>query len=454
MDQSTVNLDSARSARDVRIDKLEIASFSASGTDVVDLKYITEQIDIFESIFEPKISGTIAIRDGVNVIASLPIVGQEKLTIKWRSATLSDWVEKDFFVYKVGQRQYFPNHSEMFGLSFVSNEHKTNSFSSVSQYYNATYDTIVKSVMTSSDYINTKKTVDVEETNRTVEIVTPHWKPYAFMNWMAARAVSKENNSSSYMFYETLDGFHFRSIASLLPKPVKQTYIVQYQNTAVSNMTSQQWIDQFRSTEFYSMSESFDTLANIQEGMFSSEMLVYDVVTRTVKTTQYDYSKSFVDHPHMYANKLYAEVDRFEDKYVGKYQSYRNFLVTSSQSHNGVVGYFPEEWRLQRQSYLRQLLSVPLTITVPGDSSRRVGDMIEFTFPSPETPKDGEVQTDKYLTGKYLVTEIHHIIKHDDYRMQLTLHKDSLFTKLALSDRSVLTVEKELDTQVTQVTSV
>lgn len=448
---SNATVDGARFARDVRIDKVELASFSASQQDVIDLKYTMEQIDIFESIFEPKVSGTIVLRDGMNLIAALPLVGQEKLSIRWKSATLTDWVEKDFFVYKISDRAYFPNHSQQYSLSFVSNEHKRNSFLSVSQYYDGPFSEIVKNVLTSEDYINTKKTLNIEESKRSFRIVIPSWKPFALINWLATRSISNISNSPTYMFWETLDGYNFRSMADIISKSPKQNYIVEYQNVKAVADNDQQWKDMFRSTEFYSVSASFDTIANIQEGMFSSELNTYDVVTRKMTTTTYDYARSFVDHPHLYGNKLYAEVDRFDDKYVGKPAAYRNFMVVTDQAQAGVNGFFPEEWRLQRQSYLRQLMTLPLTLTVPGDSSRRCGDVVEFTFPSSEPPREGRVIEDKYLTGKYIVTEIHHIIKNDDYRMQLTLHKDSLFTKLALSDRSVLTEQKELDTQIISV---
>ena len=64
--------------------------------EVVDLSAIMTQIEIYENIFSPFISGNILINDSTNLIKNLPIIGQEKLEIEFLSP-----------VFKYGLRVYY-----------------------------------------------------------------------------------------------------------------------------------------------------------------------------------------------------------------------------------------------------------------------------------------------------------------------------------------------------------
>ena len=68
-----------------------------------------------------------------------------------------------------------------------------------------------------------------------------------------------------------------------------------------------------------------------------------------------------------------------------------------------------------------------LNFTAPGDSTRRVGQVVDITMPTFATPsKPLENWYDKYITGKYVISAIRHSISNENYEMRVELIRDSL----------------------------
>ena len=94
-----------------------------------------------------------------------------------------------------------------------------------------------------------------------------------------------------------------------------------------------------------------------------------------------------------------------------------------------------EEWLGQRTSQKRQIETVKVQFSVPGDSSREVGDLIWFVFPS-ENPAagDGEIQEPhKYYSGKFLITALRHKITNDEYTIHVEAIKDGYRSQISPS---------------------
>jgi len=110
-----------------------------------------------------------------------------------------------------------------------------------------------------------------------------------------------------------------------------------------------------------------------------------------------------------------------------------------------------ENWLLQRQAQVSEFGNIIVTFTVPGNTSRHVGDLIRFEVPS-HIPQDsseiGSVQIGHQLySGYYLISKIRHIIKKDGFEMDLELIKNSFAKRIpgqssardTLNDKTVST---------------
>jgi hypothetical protein len=81
----------------------------------------------------------------------------------------------------------------------------------------------------------------------------------------------------------------------------------------------------------------------------------------------------------------------------------------------------------RRISQRLQLDSVKINFSAPGDSSREVGDLISFDFPTENSKvaaSSGRGAGHKYYSGKFLITSLRHKITQDEYTMHVEAIKD------------------------------
>ena len=76
-------------------------------------------------------------------------------------------------------------------------------------------DAIIEDTLSAPQYINTKKTLFLEETKGIKKMVVPYVHPFKLINQLKIEAISKKHDSPHYMFYENTLGFHFRTLDSL-----------------------------------------------------------------------------------------------------------------------------------------------------------------------------------------------------------------------------------------------
>ena len=65
-------------------------------------------------------------------------------------------------------------------------------------------------------------------------------------------------------------------------------------------------------------------------------------------------------------------------------------------------------------------------VAIPGDSTRHAGDVIELKIPENNPSNEGLREYDKYLSGRFLVTNVRHAMKADrEYVTVMECVKDS-----------------------------
>ena len=85
---------------------------------------------------------------------------------------------------------------------------------------------------------------------------------------------------------------------------------------------------------------------------------------------------------------------------------------------------------LQRQAQMSEFGNIIVTFTVPGNTSRHVGDLIRFEVPS-HIDAAPIVQVGHQLySGYYLISKIRHIIKKSGFEMDLELIKNSFAKRI------------------------
>jgi len=91
----------------------------------LDLTPLLLSLNIYEDMFSPVMTGNITITDTINLFTDAPIVGNEKLTVKFYSygyepADEVDVIHKTFRITKVTDVQQSNDYTKVYTLHFTS----------------------------------------------------------------------------------------------------------------------------------------------------------------------------------------------------------------------------------------------------------------------------------------------------------------------------------------------
>ena len=218
------------------LEKVEIV---AAGDDRVDLTKTTLEIDIWEDIEEATLSGSIVFTDNFGLVNSMPIIGQETLHLKIRTPSVisggtfgeEQIIDRLFYVNAVGGGLNIKPNVSVITLEFVSMELVRNNRTIVDRILTGTYSDIAKQMLKND--LKTKKTVFVEKSSGVKKIVANELTPIEILDQCKREAISEENGQPTYKMFETLTGFHFRSVQSMYATESAQRY------TVIENETSE-----------------------------------------------------------------------------------------------------------------------------------------------------------------------------------------------------------------------
>ena len=235
---------------------------------IVDLSAVWTEINLFEDIYSPAISGDFTVVSSGGFVEGIPIIGEETLEIHMSVAgaktppmpypgphSADEPVTKSVNPLIIGKYRIYKNDPPQplakvdgnfsYKFYFVSEEMVTNMKIKVQKAYpttmsfgaaypqmsspnssdEITIDQITRSLFYDC-FIGTKKPANqnptsknflVEPTTGTVSYVIPNWTPFQALNFLAGRAVSVNYRASgsNFVFYETLRGYRFVSIETL-----------------------------------------------------------------------------------------------------------------------------------------------------------------------------------------------------------------------------------------------
>ena len=588
---------------DYKITKFRLISPTRGAEKYIDLQGDAsswKEINFYEDINSPIVSGDVVIQDGVGLIEFVPIIGEEVLEISMATAGAvpsptgnpgSSDADVDvadqpkliinrFRIYKVDPPIRINDNFRSIKLYFVSDAQITNMMVKVQKNYPTAeltdyrkpenpledktytiadmvrdifYDAFLGKKKPKNHRPQTKNLL-VEPTKGVYSACIPNWTPFKAINFLASRAISANpfSNGANFVFYETLKGFRFVSIETLMQGgfrgyslvedfptkfkhfnsfpseseagtantsyipvyaggsepgampftpmigvPGKKPFVAVYVSRP-GNIEGMTPAEERNSVSEYHLVHTFDAVKNLGLGMYANRVITHDLVRMKWTKNDFHYISpedtiSFIDAttgavtttPN--TEKPAAEEDTKIDNFakadpgkvcsnasdlLGKPEAYTSLYPTNKGIYfkfgkgqrstaiideNGelspggdfesqtVFGGPPkdnpketekrvEEWLGQRISQKRQMQTIKVQFSVPGDSAREVGDLIWFQFPSenPNPALSGEpVEPHKYYSGKYLITSLRHKLTNDEYTIHVEAIKDGYRSQLS-----------------------
>lgn len=406
----------------INVVKAEIVSSTGKAIDITGL---IGDLTLYEDLFSNTMSGHLILQDSLDLINSLPLIGQEILNIELQTPTLTNKIVKTFYIYKL-QNRIVKKRSQVYMLNFCSIELINSENSKISKAFSGNISDTVSSIFKDVKYINSSSTLYVDKTKNSYQFIAPFWTPLETINWLTAKSLN-EHGVANYLFFETNQSFEFVSVDFLIKQVPVRDYVYSDvdPNTAFGINGSKD--DKYSLVESMDNGVTFDYLRNLNAGMYSSKLYTFDLTTRNINTTTFDYIDDFGKSSHLEKEPLRTD-SLFRKKLASLYFIHKNNYQTGTYKQQGYKDFF-----LQRNSLLEQLSAFKICIKVLGRTDIKVGSTITFTVPELRQILKDEIETSgksDYFTGKYLITAIKHQIVNGNHSMYMEIISDSFIKNL------------------------
>jgi len=400
----------------------------------IDVSAIFEELNIFDSVFVPCMSGNILIKDSVGLSNRLMFDGSEFIDIdivKDKNAPETN-LKKTFRIYKQSDRTNVNQNSEVFILHFVSEEMIYSEQQKISQSYTGQYSNIASSVLIDYLKVPTNKIGFFESSKGIHNVVVPLLSPIDTMNWLVKRSVS-ENDTADYLFFENKLGFNFVTLNKLFSEQSISTI-----NFSTKNLTTE-IATEFLGVREYSINTSFDILDSTRNGYYSNRFVGFDILTRSLIETNLGHGNHYKGkHLNEFAN-IFISKNR-----EGKDASYMPFSKVSLypfQLYRNLQGYIKEndtdksllidethKYIPQRKAIMNNLLQRKMTVSLPGNFFISSGFVLNVDAHSFSLVSDVTEENDKSVSGKYLIVSTRHMINPTKHQTYCELATDSIKT--------------------------
>jgi hypothetical protein len=406
----------------------------------------------YESILNETIRTSIVLADTGNIVQKggvkktllegLPLVGQEKASVKLADA---NGVELKFDVYVNKITPLIQDTTKsLLGLDFVSKEGILNYKIALNTRFDGKISDHINKILTDKKYLNTQKKLDIEETENTYNFIGNQRRPFYACIWLSKKAVPKlpnaKGNTAGYFFYETSDGFKFKSLDGLLSETVSGSGDKKKYKSLIYNQTS----DGAGATipvgfDGKILEHNVDDVtgtaeSKLQIGTYSARTILFDpfncyyeVIAPNSKELEKNLQLAGKELP-----KLNPEFNREEKNKDFSRTQY--MLIDKGSLPTGDTSQQIEKSKEQNfdpknilnQSTMRynQLFSTKTSITIVADFSLHAGDLIKIDAGVP-----GQTLGTLH-SGFYIIADLcHYINKAKGGWTKLTLVRDSLGKK-------------------------
>ncbi len=382
-------------------------------------------------------------------VDSLPIRGGERTDITMEDVEDNELTfEGGLYVNRV--RDVDPGtQQDLYYLDFVSRECFANEQTRVTKRYEGSISQNVEKILKEDLLVDGK--IDVDETALPYNFIGNDKKPFYICTWLASKAVPQISGAKTggndvggaagYLFYQTKEGYHFKSIDNLFKQEKKKKYIYNNATEMPPGYDAK--------VLTYDITSDIDMQENLMLGVYNNKSIFFDFYA-------FNYDERNVSARK--GDEKGQDSSSTEDKITPIGATLANTLVpkefTDSPSrlmtHVLDVGTLPKGKTMEAQledtkdkkekpnfdahnsmvqSIMRynQMFTIKTEITIPGDFTLKAGDLVQCDFPELYGAKSSDINPES--EGLYMIAHLCHRITPDSTLTSLSLVRDSYGTR-------------------------
>lgn len=420
------------------------------GSLITDLYY-------FEDLLSPTLkvdilfadTGTVE-KDGEfkNAIDSLQMVGTEKVDLELTDPN-DQKIKVTLYTDTIAPISK-ENRKSLVSVTLGSKESITNYKTAVNYRLDGKISDHIARILKETLKVDGKKKLDIEETSNNLNHIGNNMRPFATILHLARKAIPQmpnaEGNTAGFFFYETSEGYKFKSVEGLLsenePGGGKKKYkSLVYNETPDGRGLSVPPEYGGKILEYNVVTPSGSVQSKLQIGTYATRTILFDpfncyyeVINPSVlgdKGAESKLQKAGKNLPKY--NKEFNQEGNNNDFSRTQYMLLDKGTLPTGNSQQQIEKSTEQNFdpkNILNQSVMRynQFFSTKIEITITGDFSLHAGDYIFIDAPETST-KDIKVM-DKQFGGYYVIAKLcHYISLRDGGYTKLTLCRDSIGRK-------------------------
>ena len=397
------------------------------------------RLTYFESILQDSIKASIVFGDAGNTVdeksavEGLPIVGTEDFKLEMKDN--NDEKLKVNMVVNSMTPLYEDGSKNVINLNLVSEEFLRNEMgeSRCRSRFNGNISDNIEKIF--KDRLKTKKPLDIERTSNDYNFLGNGRKPYYMLNLLSKQSIPEggEDGSAGFLFFETADGYQFKSIDKLFDKQQKKSYVFNNSTDAKEGIPA--------GYDGKILQHQADSSINVQSkmnmGAYKTKLVMFDPYNCKYVVDEKTADEAVEKKKVKLAGK---GLPVFNEKFKTPTKDFTRTTFMMIDSGTLPSGATEEQIKENQKDNFKaaqtlnqairrynQLFSSMMQITIAGDFSLHAGDVIFVDIFSVKGEKDDTVN--KESGGLYIIADLCHYVDSAGTYTKLNLARDSFGRK-------------------------
>ncbi len=397
------------------------------------------RLTYFESILQDSIKASLVFSDagnaidGKSVVEGLPLVGTEDFKLEMKDN--NDEKLKVNMVVNSMTPLYEDGSKNVINLNLVSEEFLRNEMgeSRCRARFNGNISDNIENIF--KDRLKTKKPLDIERTSNDYNFIGNGRKPYYMLNLLSKQSIPEggEDGSAGFLFFETADGYHFKSIDKLFDKQQKKSYVFNNSTDAKEGVPA--------GYDGKILQHQADSSINVQSkmnmGAYKTKLVMFDPYNCEYVVDEKTADEAVEKKKVKLAGK---GLPVFNEKFKTPTKDFTRTTFMMIDSGALPSGATEEQIKENQNNNFKaaqtlnqairrynQLFSSMMQITIAGDFSLHAGDVIFVDIFSVKGEKDDTVN--KESGGLYIIADLCHYVDSAGTYTKLNLARDSFGRK-------------------------
>ena len=428
------------------VEKINLFTNLNSDEQFINLASVSKNITITEGIYSEGISLDVTITDAIGLLEGFKIMGNEKVVIQISRSDVESGEKKEYNlnlrIANIGGYSRQKEQLQRFTLTCVSDYIYHNETMVLSKPFEGSIGESIKNICKDNLKIDPKDLEINTETGPAFGIY-PRLKPLSAIQWLLPNAL---DTATPLFFYQRVSDNKvvLESYKDMLDKEAFDTYEYKpyFKPGTVGEDIKAAYIEERKKITALSSDLNISQLMSIADGCYGSKLHTIDIATKQY-TKESDDGYHYKTTPRLNDFDALSDTMKLDNSPIKDYHKGKNFFVSQNSlafdsedkpNYSGSIG----PGYLEAHSYLKNLNTITLEATIPGDFSLKLGDKINALI-NRAGSDSREESTDQYLSGNYIITNIVHKFT-SQYQMELTLQKDSFIesidTIIEIKDRT------------------